>query len=185
MAVTWPHFGHRNCVWCQQFWFFILLQSIFPVTDRNCWQPMTDVYFLNKLAFEKLPQHPESAPPAAGIIIRSARSPVYSTTFSRHKTCNMSSAELWGTSQGGLCTAVFHTFRLVTPWSPCANLSSHPTTVCHTFTLHHSSLSIMAWNCLSNRSDGWGELMTSVLDSDLMTNGDFINVVSLYDDGRR
>ena len=27
--------------------------------------------------------------------------------------------------------------------------------------------------------------MTSVLDSDLMTNGDFINVVSLYDDGRR
>ena len=27
--------------------------------------------------------------------------------------------------------------------------------------------------------------MTSVLASDLMTNGDFINVVSLYDDGRR
>jgi len=46
---------------------------------------------------------------------------------------------------GSRCTAVFHTFTLVTcppppPWSPCDHLSSHPTAACHAFTLNPSSL---------------------------------------------
>jgi len=140
MAVTWPHFEPDIVFWCQQFWFFILLRPVCPVTDSNCWQPMTAV-FLNKLTFEKLPPTSWKCPPK--IVIRSVRSPVYSTVFSRHETWNMTSGVELGDGQPGRsmhsCISYLQTSDLSPPWSPCANLSSHPTAACHAFTLNPSS----------------------------------------------